>query len=106
MSRSKTVVIAKLAYARPSAADAEYVPVKPVLRSDIPGSATTFVFASTDHMRGAAGVPEIGTINVSFASNCARAPLLETVTVRRPEQEWREPVRDAKNTRSVAALRY
>jgi len=29
MSRSKTVVIAKLAYARPSAADAEYLPAKP-----------------------------------------------------------------------------
>jgi hypothetical protein len=41
MSRSKTVVIAKLAYARPSAADAEYLPAKPVLRSDIPGSTTT-----------------------------------------------------------------
>jgi hypothetical protein len=32
--RSKTVVIAELAYARPSAADAEYFPAKPVLRSD------------------------------------------------------------------------
>jgi len=31
MSRSKTVVIAKLAYARPSAADAEYLPAKPIL---------------------------------------------------------------------------
>jgi hypothetical protein len=35
------VVIAKLAHARPSAADAEYLPIGPVLRSDIPGSATT-----------------------------------------------------------------
>ena len=32
--RSKTVVIAKLAYGRLSAADAEYLPAKPVLRSD------------------------------------------------------------------------
>jgi hypothetical protein len=38
--RSKTVVIAKLEYGRPAAADAEYLPAKPVLRSDIPGSAT------------------------------------------------------------------
>jgi len=36
----QTVVIAKLEYGRPAAADAEYLPAKPVLRSDIPGSAT------------------------------------------------------------------
>jgi hypothetical protein len=36
--RSKTVVIAKLHYHGPPAADAEYLPARPVLRSDIPGS--------------------------------------------------------------------
>ena len=35
---SKTVVIALLAYARRSAAEAEYLPAQPVLRSDVPGS--------------------------------------------------------------------
>jgi len=45
MSRSTTVVIAKLDYARPSAADAEYLPATPVLpqrhtvrRDDLPCS--------------------------------------------------------------------
>jgi len=37
----ETVVIAKLDYHRRSAAEAEYLPAKPVLRSDIPGAATT-----------------------------------------------------------------
>ena len=51
MSRSKTVVIAKLAYVRPATANAEYLPVKPVLRSDIPGSAMTHPLPGTSTVR-------------------------------------------------------